>query len=63
MFKEGNLVVYRRDVCKIQKIKSKFFNGLDYLELVPLNDESLNMKVPVNSPDLRKVISKAKAED
>ena len=63
MFKEGSLIVYRRDVCEIAKVKPKYYNKLDYLELVPINDKSLKMQVPADSPDIRKVITKAKAEE
>ncbi len=58
MYKENDYLVYKRDVCKVQKILEKYFNNSDYYELLPISDESLIIKVPVNSKDIRKLISK-----
>lgn len=60
MYKIGDFVVYKRDVCKIVEIKEAYFKGLDYFVLLPLNDKTLKIQVPTNNKLLRDVISKEK---
>ena len=48
----GDFIVCHKQVCKIVDIKN------NYLELVPLNDESLKMHIPSDSKVLRNLISK-----
>lgn len=63
MYKIGDLVVYKRDVCRIIEYKEKYFKDKDYYSLNPIYDKSLKIDVPIDSTLLRDVISKEKAED
>lgn len=65
MFQIGDHVVYKREVCKIKDIKKNKFSNKDYYILVPINDESLIIDVPVENPlgYLRNIMSKAQVED
>ena len=63
MYKIGDLVVYKRDVCKIIEYKEKYFKDKDYYLLNPIYDKSLKIDVPIDSTLLRDVMSKEKAED
>lgn len=63
MYKVGDFVVYKRDVCKILEIKEAYFKGLDYFVLLPLNDKTLKIQVPISNKLLRDVISKEKVEE
>lgn len=64
MFKENDVVVYKRDVCKITGTKQSTFNGKDYFILKPIDDKSLTIQVPVENSGnlLRKVITKEEIE-
>ena len=63
MYKIGDLVVYKRDVCRIIEYKEKYFKDKDYYLLNPIYDKSLKIDVPIDSTLLRNVISKEEAED
>lgn len=58
MFKVGEYLVYRKDVCQVKDIKEK--NGNKYYNLVPIDDNSLKIEVPIEDKDnaLRALISK-----
>ncbi len=60
MYKENEYVVYKKDVCKIKEIRKNKMNGMDYYILVPIDDESLIIDVPVENKMgyLRSIISK-----
>ncbi len=58
MYKVGDYVIYLKDVCQISAIKEKYMNDTDYYILVPLNDNSLKLNVPVNCKSLRNLITK-----
>lgn len=62
MFKKGNYIVYRKDVCFINDIIE--LRGEKYYALSPLCDESLQLKIPVSNKTglIREVISKENAE-
>lgn len=62
MFKIGDYVVYKRDVCKITNYKEKHIKNIDYFTLVPILDDTLKIDVPVNSTFLRNIISKEEME-
>lgn len=64
MFKVGDYVIYRRDVCKIKAIKEKLLFDKDYYIMSPIDDTSLVIKVPVDaSIYLRKVVSEEGVEN
>ncbi len=58
MYKVGEYVVYKKNVCKIKEYDKKYYC------LVPVDDVSLTIKVPVETSKefLRKVISKKQVE-
>lgn len=58
MFQMGDYVVYKREVCKINKIKEKMFRNKDYYILNPIGDTSLTINVPTDNDLIRSVISK-----
>ena len=55
MFKEKDFLVYKKDVCEVLEIKN--INGENYYILVPINDNSLKVSVPVSSKFIRNLIS------
>jgi CarD family transcriptional regulator len=64
MFKVGDFVIHKRDVCKIKEIKEKCFANCDYYILSPIEDLSLTISVPTENKSglLRKIISKEEVE-
>lgn len=65
MYKINDYVIYKKDVCKIKDIKNNKMNGKDYYILVPIDDESLKINVPIDNEIglLKNIISKQEAED
>lgn len=61
MFKIDDNVVYKRNVCKIDNIKK--YNEKEYYVLIPVNDNSLIIDVPIDNNSIRNIISKSKALD
>lgn len=45
--KIGDYIVYLKDVCQITEIKPNYMNNLDYYTLVPVNDKSLKLNIPI----------------
>ena len=63
MYNVGDVVVYKKDVCKIKEIKKNYFFDHDYYIMHPIDDDSLTINVPVEcSSDMRYVISKEEGE-
>lgn len=64
MKKVGDYVVYRKEVCKVKEIKEKYMKEEDYYRLVPIDDESFHLDVPVNNTNglLRDLITKEEVE-
>lgn len=62
MFKIGDYVVYKRDVCKICNMK--VFNNNEYYVMHPIDDETLTINVPVDNSfgHLRAILSKEESE-
>jgi len=62
MFKVGEYLVYRKAVCQVKNIKEK--DGNNYYQLVPIDDDSLKIEVPVEDKDnvLRSLISREELE-
>lgn len=58
MFKLNEYVVYKKEVCIVKEIRSKYLRNEDYYILEPINDNSLKISVPINNKDLRKLITK-----
>ena len=65
MYKVGDYVVYKREVCEVISIKEKEFMNMDYYVLVPISDNTLKIDVPVNNKMgyLRSLITKKEVED
>ena len=61
MFKIGQYLVYRKDVCEVKEIKEK--EGKEYYQLTPIDDDSLKIEVPIDNDCLRNVISKQEMEN
>lgn len=55
MFKENDYVVYRNDVCLIKSITN------DYYKLSPVRDNSLIISLPLDSKNIRHIMSKSEA--
>lgn len=63
MKKIGEYVVYRKDVCKIVERKEKYANGKDYYRLIPIDDDTLHVDIPIEENTyLRELISKEEVE-
>lgn len=65
MFKIGDYVVYKRDVCIVKDIKEKYFANNDYYLLSPIDDDSLTISLPISKSEdaIRNVMSKKEVED
>lgn len=64
MFKIGDTIVHRHEVCKVAEITENYRDGEDYYTLRPLSDETLIIRTPVSNSRgmMRKIISKAEAK-
>lgn len=58
MFRENEIVVYKRDVCRIKEVKNNYYNNKDYYILEPIYDSSLKIEIPIDSKLIRQLISK-----
>lgn len=63
MYSVGDLLVYKKDVCKVIEIKNRYIRGVDYYVLVPVFDKSLKIQIPVNSNLIRDLISRDKIDE
>lgn len=64
MKKVGEYVVYRKDVCKVVEIKENYAKGKDYYRLIPIDDETLHVDIPIEENTyLRDLISKEEVEN
>jgi len=63
MHKINDIVVYKKDVCKIVEIRKNHLNNEDYYIMIPLADESLKLDVPVSNRCgfIRELITKEEA--
>lgn len=64
MFKKDDYVVYKRDVCKIEKIFTYEPTKVEYYALIPIDDLSLTINAPVESEFslIRPTISKKEVD-
>lgn len=64
MYKIGEYLVFKNDVCLVDSIKKNHIAGKDYYVLKPIEDTSLTIEIPVNNDNklIRDVISKKDAE-
>lgn len=65
MYKINDVIVYKRDLCKIIDIKKNHLTNLDSYIMVSISDNSLKIEVPVdnNLPYIRTAISKDEANN
>lgn len=65
MFQVGEYVIYKMSLCMVKEIKENHFHGKDYYVLVPQEDESLIIDIPVENKNqyLRKLITKEEANN
>lgn len=65
MFNIGEIIVYKRDVCEIIDIKKNNINNQNCYVLVPINDESLRIKVPLENKlnNIRSLINKKELDN
>jgi CarD family transcriptional regulator len=61
MFKKNEYVVYGNDVCQVADVKVSSFDNSKYYVLKPMTDTSLTISIPVDSPKVRKIMSKKEA--
>lgn len=63
MYKVGDKIVYKRNVCEIVDIKLNKFNNKECYYLEPVDDKSLKITVPLDLEDsIRKIISKEEVD-
>lgn len=65
MFKEGEYIIYKKDLCKVQKLETNPTTKEIYYKLSPVTDESLFIKVPASNKfhNLRYPITKEEAQN
>ena len=65
MYKVGEYIVYKKDVCKILDIKENKINKTMYYILSPIDDETLKVDVPVDNRCnfIRDLITKEQVEE
>lgn len=64
MYKKGDYVVYRHDICTIKDIRKNKLNGITYYVMNPIDDDSLIIDIPIEDRmgHLRDVISSDNAK-
>ena len=64
MYKKGDYVVYRHDICTIKDIRKNKLNGITYYVMNPIDDDSLIIDIPIEDRmgHLRDVISSEDAK-
>ena len=62
MYKVGDLLVYKKDVCEIIEIKEKYLRDMDYYILAPIIDKSLKLQIPTSSSAIRDLLTKEEVE-
>ena len=63
MHKIGDFIVYKRDVCKVIDYLENYYNNTDYYRLIPVNDNSLKVDIPVNNKYIRNILSKSEVNN
>ncbi len=58
MKKIGEYVIYQKDICKIQDIKENDFTNKMCYTLIPIQDESLKLTIPVDNKGIQDLITK-----
>ncbi|NMA50534.1 MAG: hypothetical protein GX951_01625 [Mollicutes bacterium] len=65
MYKPGDYVVYKTDVCKVKGTRKNRAKTIEYYILEPINDKSLIINVPIENKKgmIRDIISIDKAKE
>lgn len=63
MYKINDYLIYKNEVSIVRDILYGYKNNTDYYSLSILSDDSLLVKVPVNSLNIRSVISKVELDE
>lgn len=63
MYQANDIIMYKKEVCKVIQRIEKYYKDQDYYELVPLYDDTLKLVIPSSSPFLRKLITKDKIQE
>lgn len=60
MYKIDDYLVYKKDVCRVKDIRKNNLNGIDCYILVPIDDLSLKIDVPIDNRNglIRDIINK-----
>ena len=61
MYKINDKIIYKREVCTINEIKEKYYNDKDYYCVSPISDKTLTLNIPVDSPQIRTLLTKEEA--
>ena len=63
MYKVGDYLVYKKDICIVLEIKVKYLRDMDYYILAPITDKSLKIQIPTNSKAIRSLITKEEVDN
>lgn len=63
MYQVNDLLVYKKDVCVVEEVKSKYIKDIDYYVLSPITDKSLKIQIPTTSSAIRSLITKERIEE
>ena len=61
MYKINDIIIYKREVCIINKIKNNYHNGKDYYSVSPISDKTLTLNIPTDSPQIKNILTKEEA--
>lgn len=62
MCKIDSYIIYNKDVCLVKDIKKDYYKGMDYYILMPKKDDSLTTMIPVNSKNIRQLITREEVD-
>lgn len=61
MYKIGDYIIYKKDVCIINEIKDNYYNGISYYKISPITDNSLTINIPIDNACIKNILSKDEA--
>jgi CarD family transcriptional regulator len=64
MFNIGEILIYRNDLCEVVDIKHRGKEMGDYYVIIPLQDKSLKIEIPIanDNNNIRKLMTKEEIE-
>ena len=63
MHEINEYIIYKRAVCRISDILPKYYKDTDYYILIPLSDDTLTIKVPVNNKEIKSLLTKKEIDN